>query len=68
MFHNGLNPSTRQMIDATGGGTINNKIAEDAYEFIEEMSLNNYQWQVMRIKPTKAASVFNLDAVTMLSN
>jgi len=32
------------------------------------MSLNNYQWQVMRIKPTKSAGVFNLDAVTMLSN
>ncbi|KAK5775311.1 hypothetical protein PVK06_043184 [Gossypium arboreum] len=32
------------------------------------MSLNNYQWQVMRTKQTKAASVFNLDAVTMLSN
>ncbi|KAK5839064.1 hypothetical protein PVK06_007822 [Gossypium arboreum] len=67
-FHNGLNPSTQQMIDAAAGGTINNKTPEAAYEFIEEMSLNNYQWQVMRTKPMKAASVFNLDAVTMLSN
>ncbi|KAA3487902.1 reverse transcriptase [Gossypium australe] len=38
-------------------GTLNNKTPEAAYEFIEEMT-----------KPTKAASVFNLDAVTMLSN
>ncbi|KAK5825007.1 hypothetical protein PVK06_019809 [Gossypium arboreum] len=68
MFHNGLNPSTQQMIDVATGGTINNKTHEAAYEFIEEMSLNNYQWQVMRTKPTKAAGVFNLDAVTMLSN
>ncbi|KAK5811298.1 hypothetical protein PVK06_026627 [Gossypium arboreum] len=67
-FHNGLNPSTRQMIDAVAGGTINNKTPEAAYEFIEKMSLNNYQWQVMRTKPTKAASVFNLDVVIMLSN
>ncbi|KAG8503633.1 hypothetical protein CXB51_001807 [Gossypium anomalum] len=67
-FYNGVNPSTRQLIDATAVGTLNNKTPEEAYEFIEEMSLKNYQWQVMRMKPTKAAGVFNLNAVTMLSN
>ncbi|KAG8493192.1 hypothetical protein CXB51_010616 [Gossypium anomalum] len=67
-FYNGVNPSTRQLIDAATGRTLNNKTPEEAYEFIEEMSLNNYQWQVMRSKLTKAAGVFNLDAVTMLSN
>ena len=56
------------MIDTAAGGTINNKTPEDAYEFIEEMSLNNYQWQVMRTKLTKAAGIFNVDSVTMLSN
>ncbi|KAK5785959.1 hypothetical protein PVK06_040583 [Gossypium arboreum] len=67
-FYNGVNPPTRQMIDAAAGGTINNKTHEEAYEFIEEMSLNNYQWQVMRTKPTKVANVYNVDSVTMLSN
>ncbi|KAK5776623.1 hypothetical protein PVK06_044583 [Gossypium arboreum] len=67
-FYNGVNPSTRQMIDAAAGGTINNKTPEEAYEFIEEISLNNYQWQVMRTKPTKTAGVYNVDSVTMLSN
>ncbi|KAL1127062.1 hypothetical protein V6Z11_A13G153800 [Gossypium hirsutum] len=67
-FHNGLNPSTRQMVDVAAGGTINNKTPEDAYEFIEEMSLNNYQWQVMRTKPTKTAGIYNVDSVTLLSN
>ena len=56
------------MLDAAAGGTINNKTPEDAYEFIEEMSLNNYQWQVIRTKPTKATGVFNVDSVTMLFN
>ena len=37
-----LNPSTRQLIDAAGGGTLNNKTPEVAYEFIDEMALNNY--------------------------
>ncbi|KAG8498696.1 hypothetical protein CXB51_005123 [Gossypium anomalum] len=62
-FYNGVNPSTRQLIDATAGGTLNNKEPEEAYEFVEEMALNNYQWQVMRMKPKKAAGVFNLDEV-----
>ncbi|KAG8502588.1 hypothetical protein CXB51_000003 [Gossypium anomalum] len=56
------------MIDVAAGGTINNKTPEEASEFIEEMSLNNYQWQVMRTKPTKTAGVYNVDSVTMLSN
>ncbi|KAG8478204.1 hypothetical protein CXB51_027988 [Gossypium anomalum] len=67
-FYNGVNPSTRQMIDATASGTINNKTPEGAYKFIEEMSLNNYQCQVMRTKPTKIAGVYNIDAVNMLPN
>ncbi|KAG8485627.1 hypothetical protein CXB51_018936 [Gossypium anomalum] len=55
-FYNGVNPSTRQMIDAAAGGTMNNKTPEAAYKFIEELSLNNYQWQVIRTKPTKTAA------------
>ncbi|KAA3474486.1 pentatricopeptide repeat-containing protein chloroplastic-like [Gossypium australe] len=46
------------------GGTLNNKTPEAAYEFIEEMSLNNYQWQVMKTKPMKT----DVDAVAMLSS
>ncbi|KAA3483683.1 Retrovirus-related Pol polyprotein from transposon 17.6 [Gossypium australe] len=67
-FYNGVNPSTRQLIDVAAGDTLKKKTPEAAYEFIEEMSLNNYQWKVIRTKPTKAVGVFNLDAVTMLSN
>ncbi|KAG8485620.1 hypothetical protein CXB51_018935 [Gossypium anomalum] len=62
-FYNGVNPLTRQMIDAVAGGTINNKTPEKDFEFIEEMPLNNYQWQVMRTKPTKTACVYNVDSV-----
>ncbi|KAG8503340.1 hypothetical protein CXB51_001296 [Gossypium anomalum] len=67
-FYNGVNPSTRKMIDAAASGTINNKTLEEASKFIEEMSLNNYQWQVIRTKPTKTAGIYNVDSVTMLSN
>ncbi|KAG8501011.1 hypothetical protein CXB51_003053 [Gossypium anomalum] len=43
------------MIDAAGGGTINNKTPEEAYKFIEEMSLNNYQWQVHQVMQCEAS-------------
>ena len=67
-FYNGVNLSIRQLIDTAVGGTLNNKTPEEAYEFIEEMSLNNYQWQVMRTKPTKTVGIYKVDSVTMLSN
>ncbi|KAA3473229.1 Aspartic peptidase [Gossypium australe] len=41
-IYNGLNLLTRQLIDVATGGTLNNKTPEVAYEFIEEMALNNY--------------------------
>ncbi|KAG8499030.1 hypothetical protein CXB51_005405 [Gossypium anomalum] len=51
------------MINTTAGGTIKNKTPEEAYAFIKEMSQNNYQWHVMRTKPTKTAGVYNVDSV-----
>ncbi|KAA3460871.1 Retrotransposon gag protein [Gossypium australe] len=49
-----------QIIDAPVGRTLNNKTLET--------TLNNYRWQVMRTKPTKATGVFNIDAVAMLAS
>ena len=34
----------RSMSDATAGSTFMNKIEGEAYNLIEEMALNNYQW------------------------
>ncbi|KAA3464785.1 RNA-directed DNA polymerase (Reverse transcriptase), Ribonuclease H-like protein [Gossypium australe] len=67
-LYNGVNPSTRQLIDSAAGGTLNNKTLEATREFIEEMSIDNYQWQTIRTRLAKTAGVFNLDVVTMLSN
>jgi len=32
------------MIDAAAGGTLMSKTEDEAYNLIEEMTLNNYQW------------------------
>ena len=41
----------RFMIDAAAGGTLMSKTEEEAYNLIEEMALNNYQWPSERGQP-----------------
>ena len=43
-FYNGLNASTRTLIDAASGGAFMCKSQDDAYNLLEEMAMNNYQW------------------------
>jgi len=42
-FYNGVTQPLRSTIDAPIGGTLINK-ADEAYNFIEEMALNNFEW------------------------
>jgi len=42
-FYDGLTQVVRPMIDVMMGGTLMNKMKEEAYNLIEEMALNNYQ-------------------------
>jgi len=41
-FHNGVTQLVRSLIDAAAGGTLMSKTEEEAYNFIEEMALNNF--------------------------
>ena len=43
-FYNGLGSTTRTMIDDAARGTLMGKTPEVAYELLEEMASNNYQW------------------------
>ena len=43
-FCNGVTQSIRSTIDAAAGGTLMNKIEDEAYTLIDEMTLNNFQW------------------------
>src|SRR5262249_30939398 len=66
-FYNGLIHRHKAMIDAAAGGTLNNKTLEAAYELIDEMATNSYQWQVDRAATKKQAGVHNVDAITALA-
>ncbi|KAH9671338.1 hypothetical protein KPL70_017334 [Citrus sinensis] len=47
-FYNGLNPSTRLMVDASANGALLSKSYTEAYEILERIANNNYQWPSTR--------------------
>ena len=42
-FYKGVTQSIRFTINVAVGGTLMNKIEDEAYNLIEEMALNNFQ-------------------------
>ncbi|KAH9751853.1 hypothetical protein KPL71_014470 [Citrus sinensis] len=67
-FYNGLNPSTRLMVDASANGALLSKSYTEAYEILERIANNNYQWPSTRQPAARgAAGVHNIDAITTLS-
>jgi len=43
-FYNRLNPNAKMIIDAIAGGALIGKERDEAYELLEEMASNSYQW------------------------
>ena len=48
-FYNGLGASTRTFIDATSRGAFMDRTQDEAFDLLEEMAMNNYQWPSKRI-------------------
>jgi len=44
--YNGVTQPTRSTIDVAARGTLMNETEDEAYNLIEEMSLNNFQWSI----------------------
>ncbi|KAL5539546.1 hypothetical protein UlMin_045339 [Ulmus minor] len=67
-FYNGLLPPTRLMLDASAGGALLNKSYAEAYDLIESIAANSYQWPTSRINTTKkVAGVHELGDVSALT-
>ncbi|KAH9671394.1 hypothetical protein KPL70_017357 [Citrus sinensis] len=68
IFYNGLNPSTRLMVDASANGALLSKSYTEAYEILERIANNNYQWPSAR-QPVarRSAGVHSIYAITALS-
>ena len=67
IFYNEVTQSLRSTIDAVLGGKLKNKIEDKAYNLIEEMTLNNFQWSSERTQPKQVGVKLELDAISMLS-
>ncbi|XP_062119073.1 uncharacterized protein LOC133832794 [Humulus lupulus] len=66
-FYNGFNGTTRTIIDVAAGGDFMSKSTNEAYELLEEMAMNNYQWPTERGQPKKVGGMMELDAILMLT-
>jgi len=66
-FYNGLTQPVRLMIDVAAGGTLMSKTEEKAYNLIEEIALNNYQWSNERGQPKRVGGKYDIDSLTLLT-
>ena len=48
------------MVDEAAGGALMSKTHEVAYELLEELASNNYQWPTERAMPRKIAGVLEI--------
>ncbi|XP_031260575.1 uncharacterized protein LOC116118743 [Pistacia vera] len=55
------------MINAAMGGTLGKKTPEQAYELLEEMASNSYQWLIERLPVRRTSGVHNIDVITALA-
>ncbi|XP_073057234.1 uncharacterized protein [Primulina eburnea] len=67
LFYNGLNGQTRTTVDATAGGTIFAKSPAQAYDLLEQMTINSYQWASERSGVKRTAGVYAVDPITSLT-
>ena len=66
-FYNGLTGTTRTLLDALARGALMSKIANEAYQLLEDMALNNFQWLNEIATLTKLSGVHELDVFNNLA-
>ena len=57
----------RTSIDAAAGGALIAKNYDEAYNLLEIMAANNYQWPLAKMNQPRAASIHEIDAVSALT-
>ena len=65
-FYNGLFSATRTSIDAAAGGALMAKNFDEAYNLLETMAANNYQWPASKMTQPKAIGKIEIDAFNAL--
>ena len=55
MFYNGVNESTRMMLDASANGTLLDKSPEEAFDILDRIANNDYQFPSTRLGTERKA-------------
>ncbi|XP_073158380.1 uncharacterized protein [Henckelia pumila] len=66
-FYNGLNAPTRMNVDSTTGGTIFAKDHVQAYDMLEQMTINSFHWPSERTGVKKPVGVYAVDPLTSIT-
>ncbi|KAL8105734.1 hypothetical protein AgCh_029503 [Apium graveolens] len=66
-FYNGLGAQSRPMLDAASGGVLWEKSYEEAYDLIELMAANEYQYPTQRCPQGKIDYLANYDVKQIIS-
>ncbi|XP_062102096.1 uncharacterized protein LOC133810989 [Humulus lupulus] len=66
-FYNWLNGITSTLIDVSARGSFMSKSANEAYELLEKMAMNNYQWPTKRENTKKVDGMIELEAISILT-
>ena len=66
-FDNGLTGTTRTLLDALAGGAFMSKSENEAYQLLEYVALNNFQWPNERATLKKPSGVHELDVFNNLA-
>ena len=65
-FYDGLAGTTGTLIDSLARGALMSKSANEEYQLLEDMALNNFQWPSEREIPNKSSGVHELDVLNNL--
>lgn len=66
-FYNGLTGQFRTIVDAAARGALMNKFTDKAYDLLDEMASNAYQWPTKRSTTRKIAGLHEVNTLTTLS-
>ncbi|XP_074359760.1 uncharacterized protein LOC141699849 [Apium graveolens] len=66
-FYNGLGAQSRPTLDTASGGALWAKSYEEAYDLIELMAANEYQYPTQRLSQGKVVGVLEVDTATAIT-
>ena len=67
-FYNDLSDSARTIIDASAGGALMKRATDQAYEILEDTTINSNQWPRDRSTPKKPLAGANTEVLRNLVN